>query len=140
MVIQSVRFVSSTSLVATIVLSARAGEYAVSVSDGTGSSNTQSFSIVPGKITDATQLQVAPVSAMAPGSNFYDPSQMWVSAGYAFVTDATDAVVKKVSLSDGSVTTLAGRDGELGAVDGFGATARFGQPAGVSRPDPSLFR
>ena len=130
-VVQSVRFVSPTALVATVVLSARPGDYAVTISDEISRSNAQSFSIVPGKITDASQLEVAAVSKMTPGSNFYDPSQMWVSAGNAFVTDATNAVVKRVSLADGSVITLAGKEGEFGFADGYGNTARFGQPAGV---------
>ena len=130
-VVQSVRFVASTSLVATIVLSAPPSEYTVTVSDGSARSNAQSFSILPGKFTDASELEIAGVARVTPGSPFFDPSQMWVSAGFAFVTDATGGVVKKISLSDGSVTTLAGKEGELGAVDGFGNTARFGQPAGV---------
>ena len=49
------------------------------------------------------------------------------------------ALVKKVSLWDGSVTTLAGKEGELGAVDGFGNTARFGQPAGVWSDGTSVY-
>src|SRR5262245_54193670 len=93
-VVQSIRFVSPTALVATVVLSARPSEYAVTVSDGISRSNAQAFSIIPAKITDASELEIAPVSKMTPGLNFYDPSQMWVSAGNAFVTDATNSVVK----------------------------------------------
>jgi len=61
---------------------------------------------------------------------FSGPFRSWVQGGVMYVTDL-QSTVRTISLSDGSVTTLAGRPGAFGSDDGVGVTARFGRPAGI---------
>lgn len=53
------------------------------------------------------------------------------SGGDMFVTDTADHVIRKVT-PDGVVTTVAGKIGEPGSVDGVGAAARFTRPNGIA--------
>ncbi len=53
------------------------------------------------------------------------------ASGTVYVADANNATIRQISPS-GSVTTLAGLAGASGSVDGTGATARFGAPAGIA--------
>ena len=78
-----------------------------------------------------SELDVTAFGNARPGVQFTDPYHIWVGVGHGYVTDYTDSLVKEVSLSDASVTTLAGKAGEFGSVDGMGAAARFGEPAGI---------
>jgi hypothetical protein len=128
-IVQSIRFVSSRTLEATVVLSARANQYSVFVSNGGALSNGQRFSIVPTPTSNAPQLQVAAMGGS--GSAWMDPYHVWVSGNHGFVTDYANSVVRVISLSNGTTSTLAGKEGDFGNQDGVGAAARFGQPAGV---------
>src|SRR5690606_32029022 len=49
-------------------------------------------------------------------------------AGNLYITDSYGHTVRKIA-SDGRVTTIAGKAGQSGSVDGAGASARFFSPA-----------
>lgn len=51
--------------------------------------------------------------------------------GNLYVGDRNNHVIRKIT-SNGTVTTVAGRTGECGAVDGAAATARFCQPGSMA--------
>ena len=51
--------------------------------------------------------------------------------GVLYVSDRANLVIRKVA-PDGNVTTLAGKAGEAGTVDGNGAAARFGRLGGLT--------
>ena len=53
------------------------------------------------------------------------------SVGNLYVADNYSCVVRKVT-PDGTVTTLAGKPGVPGSIDGKGAEVRFGKPRGVA--------
>lgn len=53
-------------------------------------------------------------------------------AGYAYFSDSSYHVIRRVKLATGEVTTVAGRAGSSGSVDGIGAAARFSEPAGLA--------
>jgi sugar lactone lactonase YvrE len=48
-----------------------------------------------------------------------------------FVADTSSALIRKVTLSGASVTTLAGAVRQFGSLDGTGPAARFGNPTGI---------
>jgi sugar lactone lactonase YvrE len=52
-------------------------------------------------------------------------------AGNVFVADYTNHVIRKISAA-GVVSTVAGRAGAVGSVDGTGADARFFYPSGIA--------
>jgi hypothetical protein len=130
-VVQSVRFVSSTSLEATLLLSALPNSYTLSVSNGTSTSNTQTFTILPGSLTLVSELDVRSLGNQTAEETLDDPFQVSVFAGFAYVADYAASVIRKISLASGAITTLAGAEGEFDAIDDIGAAARFGQPSGV---------
>jgi streptogramin lyase len=75
-----------------------------------------------------------PGGADGPGdqAQFYYPYGMTSDAnGNLYVADDLNHTVRKV-LPNGSVSTLAGKAGYVGAVDGPGALARFNRPSGVA--------
>lgn len=53
-------------------------------------------------------------------------------AGFLYVADTSNHTIRKVVLSTGAVTTLAGSVGQSGSTDGAGAAARFSSPQGVA--------
>jgi len=64
-------------------------------------------------------------------ARFYNPSGVAVdSAGYVFVADTGNHTIRKIA-PGGEVTTLAGKAGAAGSVDGKGAAARFNGPAAL---------
>jgi sugar lactone lactonase YvrE len=65
-------------------------------------------------------------------ARFSGPYSLTVdSAGNAYVSDARNSIIRKVTPS-GDVTTLAGLPGVRGTNDGTGSAARFGGPAGLA--------
>ncbi len=52
--------------------------------------------------------------------------------GNLYVADSNNHTIRKVVLSTGAVTTLAGTAGVSGSTDGAGAAARFWQPSGLA--------
>jgi len=54
------------------------------------------------------------------------------AAGNLYVTDHLNLTIRKITLT-GVVTTLAGKAGSMGSVDGRGAAVRFYSPDGIAR-------
>lgn len=63
---------------------------------------------------------------LAPGSMALDTS------GNLYIADSSARTIRKLVLSSGAVTTLAGSFGMIGSVDGTGTNALFGGPQGLS--------
>jgi DNA-binding beta-propeller fold protein YncE len=51
---------------------------------------------------------------------------------YLYVTDSSNYTIRKIQISSGVVTTLAGTAGVQGSIDATGAAARFYAPAGIA--------
>jgi len=65
-------------------------------------------------------------------ARFRSPAGVGIdAAGNVYVADQDNSLVRKITAA-GSVTTLAGAVGQVGAADGPGAIARFSFPAGVA--------
>ena len=70
---------------------------------------------------------------VGPSAHFYSPAAVATDgAGNLFVADKVANVIRKIALSSGTVTTLAGVAGSAGSADGPGTTARFNGPAGLA--------
>jgi hypothetical protein len=65
-------------------------------------------------------------------ARFYAPYGLTRAAGNLFVVDSLNHTVRKVVISTGVVTTLAGSAGTSGSADGIGAAARFYSPRAIS--------
>ncbi len=155
------KVVIATGAVSTIAGTAGASGSA----DGTGAAAR--FYLPEGITTDGTNLYVADrnnctirkiviatgaVSTLAgnpaiPGAadgagtvaRFNDPNGITTDGKYLYVTDKKSNTIRKVAISTGTVTTLAGKAGESGSADGAGAAARFTGPAGITTDGKNLY-
>jgi sugar lactone lactonase YvrE len=87
-----------------------------------------------GVMTILAGLSTVPGSADGTGSfaTFSSPTGVAVDgSGNVYVADSGNNTIRKIT-AGGVVTTLAGRAGQPGAVDGTGTAARFDYPAGVA--------
>ncbi|MFZ2958395.1 MAG: LamG-like jellyroll fold domain-containing protein [Candidatus Ozemobacteraceae bacterium] len=67
------------------------------------------------------------------GARFNSPYGITAdSNGNLYVADTGNHTIRKIVLSSGQVTTIAGTAGQSGYVDGVGAAARFSSPYGVA--------
>jgi sugar lactone lactonase YvrE len=134
-------------------------------SDGTGSS--AKFYMPSGITTDGTNLYVvdrgnctirqvviasrvvttlagkAGVYGGADGTGtaatFSAPVGITTDGSSLFVTDTDNHTVRKISVSSGTVTTIAGNLGIPGASDGTGAAAHFFYPKGITTDGVNLY-
>ena len=68
------------------------------------------------------------------GGRFYHPRGIAIdsSSSNLYVADTHNHTIRKIVLSTGAVTTLAGTAGASGSADGKGAAARFNEPHDVA--------
>lgn len=113
--------------------------------DGTNLFVSDSFSNSIRKIIIATGV-VTTIAGGSSGSadgtgaaaSFNDPFGITTDGTYLFVTDVGNYKIRKVDVSTGIVTTLAGA-GSPGSSDGYGSTARFNGPSGITTDGTDLF-
>jgi sugar lactone lactonase YvrE len=72
-------------------------------------------------------------------ARFYDPYGITTDDTYLYVADSGNNTIRKVSISSGAVTTLAGTAGSSGSTDGTGTAARFYDPYGITTDDTYLY-
>lgn len=67
-------------------------------------------------------------------SRFNEPEGITIDPTdtFLYVVDSLNHAIRKIQISNGKVTTLAGRSGFLGFEDGEGEKARFDHPAGIA--------
>ncbi len=72
-------------------------------------------------------------------AKFYYPIGTTTDGVNLYVTDQLNRTIRKIEISTGVVTTLAGSAGAIGSVDGTGAAAHFGSPAGITTDGTNLY-
>jgi hypothetical protein len=55
------------------------------------------------------------------------------------VADGSNNTIRKIVISTGVVTTIAGKAGEPGSTDATGSSARFNWPSGITTDGTNLF-
>jgi hypothetical protein len=89
-----------------------------------------------GKVTTVAGQAGNPGSSDGTGSGaqFNQPLGVALSRddSFALMTDSGNHTVRRVALSSGTVTTLAGSPGQRGSANGVGAAARFDRPGSIS--------
>jgi sugar lactone lactonase YvrE len=69
------------------------------------------------------------VDGLGSAARFSGPNGICVDdSGYAYISDAGNAMLRRVNLQTGEVRSVAGWSDGLGAVDGSGATCQLGAP------------
>ena len=56
-----------------------------------------------------------------------------------YVADAFNQMIRKIVISTGAVTTLAGYPGSTGSTDAAGTSARFKQPGAIAKVGTNLY-
>ena len=155
------KIVISTGEVSTIAGTAGNGGSA----DGTGSS--ASFFRPIGITTDGTNLYVADsgnetirkivissgvvttlagtalnrgsTDGIGPSATFFGPCGITTDGTNLYVTDSSNSAIRKIVISTGAVSTIAGNAGSVGAIDGTATTARFWSPQGITFDGTNLY-
>jgi sugar lactone lactonase YvrE len=155
------KIVISTGAVTTVAGSA----YNSGAQDGTGAA--ASFYFPTGITTDGSNLYVADTgnrairkivistgavttlagSAGIPGADdgagtsarFCWPDDITTDGENLYVVDSGNEIIRKIVISTGAVTTLAGTAGISGAVDATGAAASFSFPSGITTDGTNLY-
>lgn len=79
------------------------------------------------------------VDGTGTAAGFSAPMGITTDGTNLYVADSWDATIRKVVISTGVVTTLAGSAGNHGAIDGIGAAARFDAPQDITTDGKYLY-
>jgi hypothetical protein len=142
---------SSTSAVATLVLSGAPGGYSLQLSMPGGITSAQAFTVMPNEITNDDTLNVTTFAGpdggpgdddgVGPAARFSGPNYSWGDATgtYLYVADSGNAVIRRVTLATGQVITIAGSPQKPGSSDGAGPEVQFGYPWGIWGDGSNLY-
>jgi hypothetical protein len=72
-------------------------------------------------------------------AEFYFPVGITSDGTNLYVADTYNYTIRKVVISTGVVTTIAGTAGSLGSTDGTGSAARFSYPKGITTDGTNLY-
>jgi hypothetical protein len=76
---------------------------------------------------------------VGPAASFHYPDGITTDGKNLYVSDFGNNDIRKVEISTGAVTTLAGTVGNSGSADGIGSTASFNHPRGITTDGSSLY-
>ena len=77
--------------------------------------------------------------ATGAAATFLSPTGITTDGTNLFLTDYGNNTVRKIVISTGAVTTIAGTAGALGSADGTGAAATFSTPFGITTDGTNLY-
>jgi sugar lactone lactonase YvrE len=72
-------------------------------------------------------------------ASFYNPSGITADGTDLYIADSGNSTIRKIVISTGAVTTIAGTAGITGHADGTGAVASFFNPYGIAADGKSLY-
>ena len=72
-------------------------------------------------------------------ARFFIPSDLTTDGTNVFVTEFYNHTIRKIVISTGEVTTIAGVAGEQGYLHGVGSNARFQNPIGITTDGTNLY-
>ncbi|HXY55793.1 MAG TPA: hypothetical protein VEM40_14100 [Nitrospirota bacterium] len=72
-------------------------------------------------------------------ARFNSPYGITTDGTNIYVADSNNSTIRKILISTGAVTTIAGTAGIAGATDGTGAAARFNHPFGITTDGKNLY-
>lgn len=110
------------------------------VSD-TGNRTIRKVVIATGTVTTLAGSAGAPGSTDGVGSTalFGTVFGITTDGTNLFVADTDNNTIRKVVITTGTVTTMAGSAGQIGITDGTGTVARFNSPVGITTDGTNLY-
>jgi len=104
-------------------------------------STIRKIDIATGAVT--TFAGTAGITGSADGTgtaaSFSAPMGITTDGANLFVADAGNALIRKIDMATGAVTTIAGTAGITGSADGIGVAASFAVPFGVTTDGTNVF-
>ena len=90
--------------------------------------------VATGEVTTLAGRPGSPGDANGIGevARFSSPAGIALVIGFALVADTGNHAIRRIDITNGAVTTVAGMLGSAGDADGVGATVRFSAPRGVA--------
>lgn len=82
---------------------------------------------------------VGSADGVGAAATFGWPYGIVLSGDNLFIADTSNHAIRKLVVSTGAVTTLAGKAGVAGSNDGIGASARFNNPYSITTDGANLF-
>ncbi|HLH31466.1 MAG TPA: hypothetical protein VKY31_09705, partial [Terriglobia bacterium] len=130
-IVNGVRLINSTSLVANVTLIGDPATATISAGDSGG----LPFEVLPSPLLNTQGAFVSQFNGSEGGigtrdgigtqARFYNPGNIWSDGTNLYVADTSASTIRKISIATGDVSTLAGSPGQRGNVDGFGSAARL---------------
>ncbi len=105
---------------------------------GVALNNAATASTVAVSTLAGTALAAGTTDATGSAARFGRPYGITTDGTYLFVADQTNNTIRKIVISTGVVTTLAG-SGVAASTDGTGAGASFNSPTGITTDGTNLF-
>ena len=79
------------------------------------------------------------LDGIGPAARLNGPFGITTDGTNLYVADFNAETIRKIVISTGAVTTIAGADGVIGSADGNGAAASFNSPAGITTDGTNLY-
>ena len=79
------------------------------------------------------------VDGTGTAARFYHPFGITTDGTNLYVTDYGSSTIRKIVISTGAVTTIAGSAGVVGSADGTGTAATFNYPSGITTDGTNLY-
>ncbi len=79
------------------------------------------------------------IDAIGVNASFLSPQGIVTDGVNLYVTDTDNDTIRKIVISTGEVTTLAGTAGSPGSTDGTGPSAQFTSPEGITTDGTNLY-
>ena len=97
--------------------------------------------IATGAVTTLAGLagSAGSTDGMGTAARFYSPWGITTDGTNLYVVDSGNYTIRKIVISTGAVTTLAGSAGIQGSTDGTGTAARFYIPVGITTDGTNLY-
>jgi sugar lactone lactonase YvrE len=107
----------------------------------TDSSVVRQIVISTGAVTTLAGKAFIPGSTDGTGANarLNQPIGITTDGTSLYVADTTNMTIRKIVISTGAVTTLAGMAGHNDSTDGTGSAAKFNYPQGITTDGSSLY-
>ena len=140
---------SSVSSTSSVISSSSLSSSSV-ISSSTSSSDQSSSSVVS-SVASSTQLLGGAIQGVALNLNgdvttwinssagLLDPIGITTDGENIYVADRGNDVIRKIVISTGVMTTLAGQENSPGNTDGTGSIARFDRPEGITTDGTNLY-
>jgi hypothetical protein len=82
---------------------------------------------------------VGSADGIGPDAQFSAPCGITTDGTNLYVADTRNSTIRKVLITTGAVTTMAGKAGQIGSFDGYGTSALFNYPIGITTDGTNLF-